>query len=467
MTERTESTSVVNPNPNPESQVPSSPAPAAPAEQAAPSPEVTAAPAVDQSAVQQAVQQAAEQAAEAEQTARAAAEKTRQAAVKAYVRGETGYAAGLLECGRLCGEYTQLRLGLGDKREAAITALRDGLTPFASDTPDPSRLILVYQASVLMPAGKAKCPATVYGVMRDHWCRLLERTAKDTPQESYVLIPGREQECRDLHAAALKDSLSRDAIRDGVRKLVELRAADQARAAAEQRQAAAEKAAAEKAGLEEQAAQLRAAREEHEQAQAAAKADASETTTAAVEESAAKLLAQQKAVLEQQARSEQAERKRLAAEKRAKADAERLAKAADKAAARAEKGKAAEKPATTAPGQQSPTPGGEDKRGQAVTGNLLRSAAAGTAKDVGDMAAEFLLESEQPDDALEAMLTALSQSSDLSAKAQRACKAALVILTRQDKPKADLSPVDVANRLAATGTPAAAAQANGQAVTAA
>jgi hypothetical protein len=442
--------------PNAEPAMETAAAPAAPPADPTPSPEVAAAaPVIDA----EAVKRAAEAAAAEEQAQLKAAEAFRQAGLKAYAKGEAGYAAGLLESGHQFGLYYIACLTLGRDRKAITTAIRDGLTPISTDISDPSRLVLVWNAYALLGMSKAKCPATVYGTYRDQWCRLVERVNKDTPQESYVLLPGLEAECQATFDKAVTNTLSRDALKGLVSELVVSYAkleAEREKAKAEQVKA---KAAAEKLALEEQAAKVRAAREAHEKATADAKANASEATAAAVAESAARLQAEQKAVLEAQARAEQAEREKQAAEKRAKLEAERLERESRKAEQKAEKAKAAEQPATSAPAQQ--PPGGAQTRGEAVTGNLLRSSKAGAAKDVGDMAAEFLLECEQPDDALEAMLTALVKSGDLSGKAKRACEAALLILSRKDAPKPAVSPVEVA-RMKQPANPAPAEQVNGQ-----
>src|SRR5439155_17138568 len=94
-----------------------------------------------------------------------------------------------------------------------------------------------------------------------------------------------------------------------------------------------------------------------------------------------------------------------------------------------------------------------DKASRGTVGtHLLATAKAGTAKDVAAMAAELITGAEAPDDVLAELLHLLHGSTELSAKGKRAADAALVILTRTEKPtaaKANTSPVAVAATLAA------------------
>jgi hypothetical protein len=471
MSERTESVPATqSQTPNTESAVPTTAAPAATpaAESAVPSPEVTAA----TPAVQESAEQAAEAAAEREAELREQAVETLTACRKAFAKGEAAYRAGLLEAGRLADQFVHQKLALGDKRAAATDLLTLELSKYASSTVDPNALIACYwsyhllaESQDLAGKGKKQGPADVVplGVWKEHWARLAERQAKDTPQEHWTLLPGLETECKAAFAKAIQDGLSRDAVRDLVRGLVVEYARRQADAKAAEGKLAAERATAEKARLEEQAAKVRAAREEHEKAQQAAKAEANEQTTQAVAESAARLQAEQKAVVEAQARVEQAEREKALADKRAKAEAERLERESRKAEAKATKGQTADKPASkAADGTSDPKANPADQRGTVVGGNLLRTAAAGTVKDIAEMACELVTGGDAPDDVFAELLRALKASGEMSKATVRAIDAALVVLTRKESPKppAGPSPVEVANRIA--GTPAPAEQRNGQ-----
>jgi hypothetical protein len=482
MSESTTTSAVVNatsPAPTAEPQLPTSAATAAPTPEQNPSPQGTA-PAVDTATAQQ----AAEQAAAREQEARDLADATRAAAVKAYRKGESAYAAGLLESGRLCGVYVGQRLALGDKREVAVKALEGDLSRYSSTEVDVNRLIRTFHAYRLLaletgltekPAKGKPAPAdsVAYGVYRDHYARLVERVASGR-EESYALLPGIEAACRSMFRRAVRDELSPKAAGELVGKLVRAHAARLARAEKARLATAEAKARAEREAEQRAVAELRAAQAAERAAQEQAKGQQDAAAAVAVREAQDALAAKQRQLVKQQAKAEQAERERQRAERAAREQAERERKAAEKAAAKAQQreqqatkntGAGAGDPSTASTREEQSRapkgPSGAQTKGEAVTGNLLRSAAAGSAKDVGSMAAEFLLECEGPDDALEAMLQALTASGDLSAKAKRACKAALVILAREEKPTGT-SPVEIANQLARVSAPAPAEQLNGE-----
>jgi hypothetical protein len=472
MSESTVRTASVNPTPattNPESQVPTTAAPAAtPAADAAiPSPEVTAA----TPAVQQSAEQAAEAAAEREAELREEAAKTLTACGRVFARGERAHRDSQLEAGRLAGVYITQRLTLGDKRAAAVDLLTLELSRYASSTVDVNRLVLTYHAHRLLAveqslagSGKKAGPAdsVPYGLYRDQWCRLVERTAKDTPQEGYALLPGLEADCLAAFAKAVQDTLSRDAVTELVSGIV----ARYAKAQAERNAAAAEEAKkariAEAAKLNAAAEQLRAAEKAKADAEAAAKANGDAQTAAAVQQAAEELAAKQRALVEQQAAAEKAAAEAKAAERKAKADQERVAKAAQKAAKAAEQ---ADKPAAkgsdpkAGDGKANPA----DGRG-VVTGNLLRMAESGTVKDVAGMVVELITGTGKPEAVLEEVLRQLKAGGHVHKRAVGAIDAALLILSRKDMPKqpAGPSPVEVANRLAQPGTPAPVEQLNGQ-----
>src|SRR5262249_53667675 len=150
---------------------------------------------------------------------------------------------------------------------------------------DANRLVLVYHAYRLLAVeqglhvgegkGKKATPAPAdavpYGVYRDHWCRLVERTAKDTPQEGYALLAGLAAKCRAEFGEAVRNGLSREAVKDAVVQLVSQHAKAQAEAGKAAAAAAAEKARAEQEAAAKAAAELRAAQEAERKAQEAAK----------------------------------------------------------------------------------------------------------------------------------------------------------------------------------------------------
>ena len=148
-----------------------------------------------------AVQAAEQAAAEAEEKSRTEAASTLKALVKAYRAGERSYRAGLLEAGRLADQYLHQRMDLGDKRAAAVQAVEGQLAAHASSTVDVNRLVGTFHAYRLLceEPGLSKVDVP-YGHYRDCWALLVERQHKDSPQEQWALLPGLEQEARDLFA---------------------------------------------------------------------------------------------------------------------------------------------------------------------------------------------------------------------------------------------------------------------------
>jgi hypothetical protein len=453
------------PNHNPElTAVPSAePQQTAPVQQ---EPASATAPIAGDEAAQQAAEQSQQAAAAAEQAEEAAREEAAgilKATVRAYRHGERAYRNGLLDAGRLADLYVHQRLALGDKRAAAVQTLEGALAAYSSTAVDANRLVSCYHAYRLLaeepglttPSAKGKpAPADTvpYGHYRDAWCRLVERQHKDTAQECWTLLPGLDGECRAAFAKAVADGLSKAAVDELVRGLVQRQAERQAEAA----RAEAEKAKAEAAARAAERAQATADLVVAEKAKAAAEeaarkaaGDEQALLKAAAEQAARELLAKQRAAVAAGAAAEQAAREQARKEAEAKTAADARAKAEQKAAAKAAKAAAkdaAPKPATVAesgkPGEPRP-----------VLHNLLQTAKAGTAKDVASMAAELVTGSEAPDDVLAELLGMLAASEELSSRAKRACQSALVVLTRKESP----SPVQVAAAL----QPATAAAANG------
>jgi hypothetical protein len=437
-----------------------SPAP----EQAAqpPAPEQPQAPPAERPAPEQAVPQqadaAAEQAAEREAELREQANATLQACSRAVRKGELAYKTGLLEGGRLADVYVHQRMALGDKRSAATDLLTLELSRYASSTVDVNRLIGTYHAYRLLAEeqgltgeGRKQGPAdaVAYGVYRDYWARLVERQQKDTPQECWALLPGLEQACRAAFAKAVQDGLSREAVAELAAGLLKQHAAHQAEATKQAAEQAEAKAKAEQEAAQKAAAELAAAEQAKRELEAQAKQAGDEATAAAVLQAQAELEAKQRAMVEQQAKAEQAERERQRAEKAAKEQAAREAKAAEAARKKASKPST---PATVAPSTPPAPPQGEQAKQGTVHGNLLTLAKAGTAKDVAGMVLELVQGCDTPDDMLELVLKGLKAGKALSAKGKRACDAALLTLTRQDKPApaapAAPSPVEAAAALA-------------------
>ena len=375
-------------------------------------------------------------AAEAEDKARAEAASTLKAVVRAYRQGERSYRAGLLEAGRLADLYLAQRVALGDRRAAAVQAVEGQLAAHASSAVDVNRLVGCYHAHRLLaeaPGLKADVP---YGHYRDCWCLLVERQHKDTPQEGWRLLPGLEEEARGLFAKAAADGLSKAAVQEAVQALVRRHAARQAEEAAEaQKRAEAEAQGRAEAERRARAEADRARVEAEAKARAAEGAEAG--AMAAAEEEARRA--------QEEARRRETEALRAEGE-RARAEAE--ARKAKAEAERREAGKArAEARADRKAGRGTREGARAGAEGPCRAENLLAQSRHATVKDCAAFAADVLNGHPQPDDVLEALLGLLAGSAQLSAKGKRACKAALVSLSRKEGP----SPAEVAAALAPAG----------------
>jgi hypothetical protein len=387
---------------------------------------------------------AAEAAEAAEAAAREEAHATLKAAVRAFAKGERAYRAGLLESGRLCDLYVRQRLALGDERAAAVQALEGQLAAYSSGAVDVNRLIGCHHAWRLLAEsqGLDKAAESVpYGHYRDAYARLLVRQAKDSPEESWALLPGMEAECQAVFAAACQAGLSKAAVEEKCQALLRRYADGQAAEAKARQQAADTEAAAKRE------AELRA-RQQAEQAEAKAKAaaEAAEQAgsaeqradlTAAAEQAREELLATQRAQAVALEEAAEAARRKAAADAQAKAAEQAKAKADAKARAKAARaaGRAEGKSAAQTPAPQTA------KTAEARQGsNLLAAAKAGTAKDVAEMAAELIAGSDTPDDVLAELLRVLDGHASLSRPSHRAIKAARVALSS----RAALAPAAVA-----------------------
>src|SRR5262245_48914435 len=182
-----------------------------------------------ESGVQEQAAAAAERAAEQEAAARQEADATFKAAVREYRKGERSYRAGLLESGRLADLYCRQRMTLGDKRAAAVQALEGELAKWSSTAVDVNRLVGTYHAYRLLAEEPAvKADAVPYGHYRDAWGQLAVREAKDTPAETWRLLPGLEAECKAAFLTATEGGLSKAAVLDQVKSLLRQHADRQA-----------------------------------------------------------------------------------------------------------------------------------------------------------------------------------------------------------------------------------------------
>jgi hypothetical protein len=379
-----------------------------------------------------AVQAAEQAAAEAEEKARTEAASTLKALVKAYRAGERSYRAGLLEAGRLADQYLHQRMDLGDKRAAAVQAVEGQLAAHASSTVDVNRLVGRFHAYRLLceEPGLSKVDVP-YGHYRDAWCLLVERQSKDSPQEQWALLPGLEQEARDLFARAAADGLSKAAVQEAVSGLVREHAARQAEEAA-RAQAAADAEAKAKLEAERKALAEAARAKQEAEAKAEHKPQAEEEARQAEAEARRR---------EEEARQAEQERQRAEAEaRRAAEEAERKEAARVRQEAKAQRRAARE---ADRGGRKEPPPAEPPCRAE----NLLAQSRHATVKDAAEFAAGVVNGHPQPDDVLEELLSRLAASAQLSGRGKRACRAALVVLTRKDGP----SPAELAAALAPAG----------------
>jgi hypothetical protein len=317
----------------------------------APPTQPPAAPGIQDGADKAALDKAAELTAKRQE-----ANATLAACTAAYAQGERAMRAGRFEAGRLAGVYVCQRLALGDKREAAISAIEGELAKWASERPDASVLIRCYHGYRLLveenpAADKTAAESVAFGHFREAFCQLVERTGKDTAAESWQLLPGFESKARSLFAECAANALSREGCKERVyalqREYADKLAADKT-AAAEQAKGKAEEEqkAADKAKADAKAAQ-KALKEAQKAAEKAAEEKRAELTAAA-EQAKLDLLAKQKAAFE----------------------ADRLAKEATKAAnALAAEKAAAEKAAQKAADKTDPNKGNRGNPGNKGNGN--------------------------------------------------------------------------------------------------
>jgi hypothetical protein len=373
---------------------------------------------------EQAAQVAAQEEA-ARQEAERQCEGIRKAAVKAFRQAEGAYRKGLLETGRLCHEYLLRRMAppIRASRDAAVQALEGMLAVYSTREVDVNELVRCWAAHSLLCEAQQLKADVPYGHYQQAWSQLAERQEKNTPQEHWALLPGLEEEC----LAAYRECVEHSTDREGVKKRVAAIVADYARrvAAAKDRQSreADERATELRRQAEGALAALEAKQEQvAEVVQQAGRAQTEEQKRAASEQVAKA----REELYEEQKRQQELERKRQEAEKE-KARREREAREAAKAKERAER-----KAAGQAGGRGGRREGAAE--GPCRAENLLAQSRHATVRDAGAFAAGVVNGHPQPDDVLEALLTLLGQSAQLSAKGKRACKAALVSLARKEGP---------------------------------
>lgn len=356
---------------------------------------------------------------------------------RSYRDGLQGYCKGLLKAGEQATEYVHRRIILGDTRDAGVDAVKGEMAKYARDKVDVSRLIACSAAARLL------CHADVAPetVPHGHWREYRQLVQRDTkqPGETWVLLPGVEEECKAAFAKCVANAVRLDGVQEHVkaiqRQYAEIQHTERrklAQAAADEATAKAFAASEARRDTEQQEQTTRAA----EVAAQTAKAEDKPALEGAAEKAKAELLAKQQALaaaVEEQARAEQ-QKARAAGDAKAAADAK--AKAAAKEQAAQDRKAAKDKPPATS---------------QPVTGNVLAQAAAqGTLKDVAAMVVELLTGTGTTEEALAEVLRQLKAGDLVHKRCTRSIDAFMLTYTRKDSP----SPVDVAKH--ATTVPAVA-----------
>jgi hypothetical protein len=342
------------------------------------------------------------------------ADSVLKAASRAFAKGEKALRAGMLESGLLAHDYVVRRMRLTDARSAAVDVLRLELQRHASGKVNVNTLIQAGWAHKLL-AGTSDA-ILPWGHYRDALSQLVDRVNPGTGDESWVLLPGFEDTCRELFTRAQDNTLSRDATTEQCKGILSRYHTAQATAKAAQAAQAKQAADVARQAAEQERAKMSAlAAEQAALAESVASAD--DTTKPVVQ---AQLDAVSVALKEQQAASLSATNVEALAVK----DASKAVRAADKAAdsqtrAVAREVAAIEKSARKA----NPTPP------EGRLPNLLESAKRGTVKDTAEMIASIIAEHSQPDDVLCEVFRMLKSRADISRVGKRACDAGLIILS--------------------------------------
>lgn len=329
-------------------------------------------------------------------------------ATLAYANGEQSYSVGMLDSGRLDGQYVKFRMeNLGHERAACLRAIVGDLNRVSSkamDEGEVNRLIRTYAAFRLLENHDSTQPVLdgdvkglpAYSHYREHYSMLTERTNKDTPQEGHGLLPGMEAECKALYAECKRLTAERGITVNGIANRVKAVLLTYAK----RQQDAAVKAERERLAAKAQADTAANEAEDTKQATAAEVKrleEQAKTAVTAEDKAAMTQAAEEARERDRQAQQEHAEKVRKAAEedrlaRQAQADKEAKVKAAAKAQADKDK----------ADGKDTPKQPGKGRKGGDTTTpptpaatpvtpvNLLKVSEMSTAKDTAGMMVELL-----------------------------------------------------------------------------
>lgn len=352
-------------------------------------------------------------------------EKARKDVCKMFARAQGDWADGHILTGKGAHHYLIVWMSppLSRDRKKAVANLETDLSNISGLEEDVNREIRCYFANVLLreaqQLAKGKHAVAVpYSHWVNAWSQLIRRTNEDTPQETYVLLPGFEEQCLKLFAEEAPKHLSLKELKPKIDKLV------YEHSAASVDETMKLKAKADDAKEEAQNAEI-AARNAVMEAQDKAAILAKEIAAAKSAEEKATLTASMKAA-EQELRQQQREHAEASAKAQAEArEAARIQRELDEQKRREQQSlKRLTKEPATAPKKPD---GSADTESRAV--NVIAQAKAmakkGTAKDVAEMAWELISGSDTPDDVLHELLKLARDSGQLSSKWKRAVMSVL------------------------------------------
>jgi hypothetical protein len=336
---------------------------------------------------------------------------------KEFAKGERAVRLGRLMAGKHYHAYIRLRLSAGLKdRKVAVQAVEGEVAKHANERTDCNALIRAYHAYRLLgEEGKVKgADDHAYGHYRDAWALLAIPENMGTGEETYILPPSLEADCKALYLKAIETGESRETCVAEARKLYDRHVANEAAARrAEAERKAGEKAEAEKAAREalaqKEAAEKEAAARENaaKHAEQAAQDEKDETKR----EELAKKAEAEKAEAEKARKeaNEKAFAEQQAAREKARADMESKQAERLKAEAEAKRKRLEEKRERQNGERPAPKrPEGEDK-GAKINPASFKDAAP---RDLAEMLAHLLTANKAPSDTLRAFVSLLCAMPD-------------------------------------------------------
>lgn len=199
---------------------------------------------------------------------------------KAYKRGSDDFRKANLEAGKLAHEYVILRISEGETRNVAIKIIEGRLLEVCCESIDANKLIAAYHANLLLGDEKVKAPL---GNILNCWTQLVQRTRKDTAEESWEVLPGFEDMAMEAYKTATDNRLSRESCSGKVKAIMALYTSAQ--------KAKADKEAADAKAIQLEADKLAADQEDAEKLAADTLAAAQKgMSTASVEQAKQELL---------------------------------------------------------------------------------------------------------------------------------------------------------------------------------